>query len=187
MLARTIQIRSNRLINKKVLSLAIKLLKLTKKCLKLLKGKPILAQMFILIEDAEVAEVVEVIFNVISKKQELSTKTRKMNLLKDNLKNLIMMSLKEVEISEAFVVVVVKKEEIRDRKVIPSLHSLIYSKKIKMKVRIIKKTRQLMKKNNLILKLKNDKTKDKKRHLNRIISFLKSAKMKEINRIVKLM
>jgi len=44
-----------------------------------------------------------------------------------------------------------------------------------------------MKKNNLILKLKNDKTKDKKRHLNRIISFLKSAKMKEINRIVKLM
>ena len=95
--------------------------------------------MFILIEDVEVEEVVEVIFNVISKKRELSNKTWKMRMLKDNLKSLNILNLKEVEIREGFVVVVVKKEEITDKKVILSLDSLICPEKLKLKVaRIIK-------------------------------------------------
>jgi hypothetical protein len=60
-------------------------------------------------------------------------------MLKDNLKSLNILNLKEVEIREGFVVVVVKKEEITDKKVILSLDSLICPEKLKMKVvRIIK-------------------------------------------------
>ena len=145
--------------------------------------------MFMLIEDVEVEEVVEMIFNVISQIRELSTKTKKMSMLKNkHFKNLNNSKVKEVETNEELVVVVVKKEEIIDRRVIKSKDSLMINlENLKMKERITRQTRQFLKKNNSILKLNNEQPTNKKRNLIRKKSFLKSGKMREINWIVRLM
>lgn len=145
--------------------------------------------MFMLIEDVEVEEVVEMIFNVISQIRELSTKTKKMSMLKNkHFKNLNNSKVKEVETNEELVVVVVKKEEIKDRRVIKSKDSLMINlENLKMKERITRQTRQFLKKNNSILKLNNEQPTNKKRNLIRKKSFLKSGKMREINWIVRLM